>query len=49
MVRQIREAEKTGAELQDKVGSSHLCAAIMLDKIPWVCEQIRGNYHITTD
>jgi len=49
MVRQIREAAKIGAELHDKVGSSHLCAAIMLDRIPWVREQIRGNCHITTD
>lgn len=47
-VRQIREAEKIGAEHHDEVGNSHLCAAIMPDKIPWVCEQIRGNCHITT-
>jgi hypothetical protein len=48
MVRQIREAEKIGAELHDKAGNSHLCAAVMPDKIPSVCEQIRGNCHITT-
>lgn len=47
MVRLIREAEKIGAELHDKAGNSHLCAAIMPDKIPWVCEQIHGNCHIT--
>jgi len=34
MVRQIREAEKIGAELHAKAGNSHLCAAIMPDKFP---------------